>query len=357
MTLNDIVLIRLHNQQLLGTKLKSPQALVDWMGAIQAQDYAMSKWAIGSRLPGSSDESIEKAIDKGTIIRTHILRPTWHLVSADDIYWMLELTAPHVRAGTAFMNRQLGLDEKVFSRSNAVIEKALRDNKHMTREELMTELKKAKINTDDLRGAHLMFDAELKGIVCNGAMRGKQFTYALLGERVIKPESLKKEEAVAKLALRYFTSHGPAALEDFIWWSGLSITNAKAGLNEIRSKLAHETIEGREYWFSPKVKIPEKTPDSLLFLPAFDEFMISYKDRSASIDKAFVSNAMTGNGIFKPIIVLNGKVIGTWKRTFKKDTIVIEPQFFRKTGNPKKQELAAAVEPYSNFMNMKTLLQ
>src|SRR5262245_50863246 len=133
MNITDIVSIRLYNQQLMGTKLKSPQTIVDWMGAIQAQDYAMSKWAIGCRLPGSTDAKIEKAIDKGTIIRTHILRPTWHLVAADDIYWMLELTAPHVRAAAAFMNRQLGLDEKVFKKSNAIIEKSLRDHNHLTR--------------------------------------------------------------------------------------------------------------------------------------------------------------------------------------------------------------------------------
>lgn len=356
MTINDIPLIRLYNQQLLGTKLKTPKAVVQWMGAIQAQDYAMSKWAIGSRLPGTTDESIEKAIDNGTIIRTHILRPTWHLVAADDIYWMLELTAPHIQPSVNFMNRQLGLDEKVFKRSNTIIEKSLRDHNHLTREELMTELQKAKINTDALRAAHLMFDAELKGIVCNGAMRGKQFTYALLGERVPEAIRMSKDESIAALALRFFTSHGPATLQDFIWWSGLSITNAKAGLNNVKNKLAGEIIEGREYWFSLKTVIPPQT-DTLFFLPAYDEFMISYKDRSASLDTSFSSTAITGNGIFKPIIVVNGKTAGVWKRSFKKDTIIIEPQFFKKTGNPKKQELLAAIKPYSDFMNMKTILQ
>jgi len=356
MTLSDITTIRLYNQQLLGTKLKSPKAVAHWMGAIQAQDYAMSKWAVGTRLPGSTDESIEKAIDQGTIVRTHILRPTWHLVAADDIYWMLELTAPHIRPSVNFMNRQLGLDEKVFKRSNAIIEKSLRDHNHMTREELMAELRKAKINTDALRAAHLMFDAELKGIVCNGAMRGKQFTYALLSERVPEAIRLSKEESIATLALRFFTSHGPATVQDFMWWSGLSITNAKAGLNDIKKKITSETIEGKEYWFSPKTVIPPQT-GTLFFLPAYDEFMISYKDRTASLDSANNSSAITGNGIFKPIIVLNGKVLGTWKRSFKKDTIIVEPQFFKKTGNPKKAELLAAIKPYSDFMNMKTILQ
>jgi hypothetical protein len=356
MNINDITTHRLVNQQLLQPKVKIPKDIVGWMGAIQAQDYAMSKWAIGSRLPGSTDHSIEEAINNGSIIRTHILRPTWHLVSADDIHWMLELTAPHVQGSVAFMNRQLELDEKTLKRTASIIEKTLRDNNHLTREEIMTVLQKAKMNTDTLRGAHIMFDAELKGIVCNGTRKGKQFTYALLNERVAQPKKIKRDEALGKLALRYFTSHGPATLQDFIWWSGLPITDARKSLESVKSELMSETIDTNTYWFVSS-KLPKKVPETLLYLPAYDEFMISYKDRTAALDPAFSQTTITGNGIFKPIIVVNGKVIGTWKRTFKKDTVIIENMFFKKTGNPDKKELLAAVQLYSNFLNLKTVIK
>lgn len=358
MTPKDIATIRLHNQQLHSTKPGSPEAVVAWMGAMQAQDYAMSKWAVGTRLHGSSDEAIEQAISNGSIMRTHVLRPTWHLVAATDIHWMLELTAPHVKATAAFMNRQLELDDKIFKRSNAIIGKTLRDGNHLTREELMAVLGRSGlgIETNSLRAAHLMFDAELSGIVCNGPRRGKEHTYALLHERVHKPKSIQRDEAAAKLALRYFTGHGPATLQDFIWWSGLPAKDAKAALEAIRSKLLSETIHEQIYWFFPMPAKAKKSTGSIYFLPAFDEFLISYKDRSAAIDVAAAKHAFTSNGIFKPVIVVNGTVTGTWKRTIKKDAVLIEAQFFHTTGNPDKQELINAATAYGDFMKLKTIL-
>jgi hypothetical protein len=354
---SDIILHRLHNQQLIRTDLTTPQEIVAHMGAVQAQDYDMSLWAVGVRLPGSARSQVEEAIDQGNIIRTHILRPTWHLVAAQDIHWMLELTAPHVHTTAASYNRQLGLDDKLLKRTGTLIEKALQKNGHLTREELMDMLERAKISTEGLRPAHIMLDAELKGIVCNGTRRdGKHHTYALLQERVPPAAKMQREEALAILALRYFTSHGPATLQDFIWWSGLPVKDARKGLAAVAQKLASETTGEHTYWFAPSQSPVISTGNTLHFLPAFDEFMISYKDRSASLDASKSSSAITANGIFKPIILVNGKVTGLWKRTVKKDSVHIETQFFNRTGNPNKTALQAAINPYASFTGLKPVM-
>ncbi|HTB31819.1 MAG TPA: winged helix DNA-binding domain-containing protein [Bacteroidia bacterium] len=326
---SEIAHLRLYSQQIAATKMQSPKEMVAWMGAIQAQDYAMSKWAIGVRLPGSTDEEIDTAIDKGEIIRTHILRPTWHLVSADDIYWMLELTAPHVISGVNSTANSLGLTKAIISKCNKILEKALRDGNHLTREELMALLNKAKISTESFRSIHIMFHAELNGIVCNGIRKGKNNTYALLAERVPKKKTVPREEALAKLAKKYFLSHGPATVKDFVWWSGLPVKDARNALEMIRSNFISETIGEETYWFANSFSIPKKNNSSVYLLPAFDEFLISYKDRAASFPLGNHKKAFTNNGIFRPVIVINGHVTGIWKRTIKKDKVIIETDLFQ----------------------------
>ncbi len=247
MKLTNVATSRLTAQQITGTKFKAIKDLVGWMGAMQAQDYAMMKWAVGVRLPGATDQAVEDAISKGEIIRTHLLRPTWHLVSADDIYWMLELTAPNIKASMKSRHKDLRLSESVLAKSNAIIEKTLTGEKHLTRDVLAGEIKKAKIPTDENRLSHLLMWAELSGIVCSGAVQKGKQTHTLLEERVPKPKSMTKEDALAKLAQKYFTSHGPATLQDFVWWSGLSVGDAKQALDTVKTELASETIDSQTY--------------------------------------------------------------------------------------------------------------
>jgi hypothetical protein len=355
MTTTDIVKHRLINQQLAGTKLTTAKEIVSHLGAVQAQDYEMAKWAIGLRL-STTEKEIEDAINNGEIIRTHILRPTWHFVSADDIRWMLELTAPHIKSAVASAWRSLELDEKVFKRANTIIEKAL-TGKQLTRAEIMTLLQKKGIFINALRSIHLMYRAELEGIVCNGLKRGKQFTYALLNERVPSTKRLKKEEALAELAKRYFNSHGYATLQDFCWWSGLTVSNAKIGLESIKSKLDSIEIDNQTYWINNNFTHEIKDFESIHFLPAFDEFMVGYKDRSASLDPKIAKTVITSNGIFRPIIVVNGKIEGIWKRMLKKDHVFIEPHFFKLKNKLKKKVLLEAAKPYGDFLGMKTVIQ
>ncbi len=217
----------------------------------------------------------------------------------------------------------------------------------------MAELKKKKITADNLQATHIMFDAELNGIVCNGPMRGKQFTYALMDERIPPTKRLAKEEALAELSERYFTSHGPATVQDFAWWSGLPAPDARTGLEMVKGKLVSEKIESKTYWFAPPVSQANAVPkSSSLFLPAYDEFMISYTDRSASLDPRFSKLTLVGNGIFRPIIVVDGKIIGIWLRTIKKDHIVIETRFFHSKQKLKKKEIEALIQPFGKFLNL-----
>ena len=351
MTQTEIACQRLVNQQISSTGFVSAREIVAHLGAMQAQDYAMAKWAIGARLPGATDETIEQAIDNAEIIRTHILRPTWHFVAAADLRWMLALTAPHIRRRLSTYSQQLGLSDEICLKSNNIMAKIL-EGRQLTREEIMQDLNKAGIPTDPMRAMHLMFSAELEGIACNGPRRGKQHTYALIDERVPPTKPMLKEEALAELARRYFTSHGPATIKDFIWWSGLPAADARAGLEMAKSVLVCEKMDNKEYWFA--VANTERAASGAVhFLPAFDEFMVAYTDRGASLDPAFGKATITSNGIFKPIIVVNGKVTGLWKRTVKKDRVMVEPLYFNPAVILDTNVAAAAIKPFGTFLGLR----
>jgi hypothetical protein len=354
MTLSNISNLRLFSQQIAATNIKPPIEMVSWMGAMQAQDYQMAKWALGVRLPGSTDKEIEDALDKGQIIRTHLLRPTWHLVSADDIYWMLELTAPHVKSSLNSSANLMGLTKSIISKSNRIIEKALRDGNHLTRDELMALLNRAKISTESFRSIHIMFHAELNGLVCNGIRKGKNNTYALLAERAPKTKTIPREVALAMLAKKYFSSHCPATLKDFIWWSGLPVKDARNALEMVKSNFISETIGVETYWFKNSFSLPKNNNPSAYLLPAFDEFLISYKDRTASFPKGNHKKAFTSNGIFRPVIVINGHVTGLWKRTINKDKVIIETGYLQPHNKAIKSLVEKAAKTYGEFLNKKT---
>ncbi len=267
---------------------------------MQAQDYPMAKWAVGLRLHGVPDKIVDAALDKGEILRTHLLRPTWHFVSSDDIYWMLELTAPRIIASMKFREKWLGLTGAIIAKTNHVIEKALGGGEDLTREELIAELNKAKIRTDEYRSGHLLMRAELAGLICSGKVEGKKRcestdsssrrqTYALLEKRVPKKLRMSREESLKELAQRYFSSRAPATIQDFAWWSGLSMADARNALEMIKQNLVPETVQSamdnprssNTYWLPDSSLTPQKESSTLL-LPAFDEFLIAYKDRSAS---------------------------------------------------------------------------
>ncbi|NOU18689.1 MAG: winged helix DNA-binding domain-containing protein [Bacteroidales bacterium] len=354
MTLIDISNIRLINQQIITTKFTTVKDIVGWMGAMQAQDYAMVKWAIGARLSNSTNEVIEKAIDQGEIIRTHLLRPTWHFVSAEDIYWLLELTAPKIKASLRLRHQGLELTESLINKSNELIQKALLGGNHLTREEIVAILQNAKIATDENRTSHILMRAELDGIVCSGAIKDKKQTYALLSERVPKTKSQTREESLEKIASRYFTSRCPATLQDFVWWSGLSVSDARNALEMVKAGFISEKKGSETYWFTNSFSVPQSDNNSTYLLPAFDEFLISYKDRSASLPLANFKKAVSDNGIFRPIIVINGQVLGLWKRTIKNDKVIVETDFFQPQNKSIKNLVEEKAIAFGNFLGKKT---
>jgi hypothetical protein len=352
MNLSDVAKLRLENQQLAGSKLKTVQGIVGWMGAMQAQDFNMAKWAIGVRLPGSTERTVRESLDKGEILRTHLLRPTWHFVSADDIHWLLELTAPHIKASLRSRHNALGLTREICAESNGIIRGELSGGKFLSRNEMIAALKQAKMGLNDPQAYyHLLLNAELDGVICSGAIKEKEPTYALLAGRAPKKKALNRNEALAELAKRYFTSHGPATVQDFAWWSGLPVTNAKKALEMAHPDLASETIGPQLYWlaksFSPHDGIDK---DDVVLLPAFDEFILSYKDRSAAIPRDLQKKAISANGIFRPVILLNGQAIGIWKRTIKKNEAIIGARFFRAADKKIRGLLAKEAAHYGRFL-------
>ena len=355
----DIAHQRLHNQHLSATTLKSLKEVVGYLGAVQAQDYAGAKWAIGQRIPNATDAAIDRSFNEGEILRTHVMRPTWHFVTPADIRWILELTAPRVHAANAYMYRKLELNDAIFKRSNAVLAKALQGGMQLTRTELASAFKKAGIIADGLRLGYFMMYAELEGLICSGGRRGKQFTYALLEERVPQVRALKRAEALAELTRRYFRSRGPATLQDFVWWSGLTMADARNGIEMVKSQFVNEMLEGQAYWFSSPgspASFREKSPRAYL-LPNYDEYFIGFKDRSAIGEVARRSNLPENSpSLLAHIIILDGQVVGGWKRTLKKNVVIIELNLITDLTRAENRAIADAANRYGKFLGLQVEL-
>ncbi len=344
---------RLLNQHIAGTPFKTPGEAVRWLGAVQSQDYDAAKWAVGLRALGTTGADVEQAISSGAILRTHVLRPTWHFVTPEDIRWMLELTAPRVNAASAYYYRKLELNESLFQRSNAVLEKALQGGKQLTRVELLAALQQAGINTESLRAAYLVMRAELDGVICSGARRGKHSTYALLAERAPQARKLARDESLAELTRRYFTGHGPATVQDFVWWSGLTTADAKVGLELAKAHLAQEMIEGTIYWFAASLPQTQDLASSAYLLPNYDEYIVGYAERGAIFDAANADKLdARGNVLFQHTMLYNGRVVGTWKRTLQKKQTLLEASPFAALSEDEHQAFLRAAARFSHFIKL-----
>jgi hypothetical protein len=325
------------------------------MGAIQAQDFAMSKWAVGVRMQNATDGLVETAIGRGEIIRTHVLRPTWHWVAAEDIRWMLALTAPRIRSSMGRRLRELELTPAVLSKSKTILVKALSGGKHLGREELTNALGTGGVRTNGTRLSHILLHAELEALLCSGVTtRARQPTYALLDERVPGTAAFDRNEALARLAERYFTSHAPATLLDFSWWSGSPLTDTRRALDMIRDRFSSETIDGRSYWFPASFSFRPTRNRSVVLLPAFDEFVISYRNRDAIFNRDDHKRAISSNGVFHPAIVIDGVVTGTWKRTIRGDRVIVEPHLLRPHTESERTLIADAAGSFGAFLEKTT---
>jgi len=352
-----IAYARLHGQRLSSGRLRKPEEVVSWLGAVQAQDYVGAKWALAMRMERGTDAAVERAFAAGTILRTHVMRPTWHFVTPADIRWMLGLTAPRVRAAVAYYEGRLEIDPRLIRRSNKVIAAALADSGYLTRQELRVRLRKAGIAADGVqRLAHLMMHAELAGVVCSGPVRGKQFTYALLEQRVPQSPTLSRDAALAELTRRYFTSHGPAQVQDFVWWSGLTTAEARAGLEMVGRDLDHEVMDSKMYWFSRSRRRPVRPAARTAYLlPPYDEYLIGYKDRSAALDLSLWKSVVDRDPFTAPI-VLDGQVVGGWKRTITRQnvTVVVKlPASFARTDS---RLVTRAAHAFGAFLDLPVMI-
>jgi winged helix DNA-binding protein len=344
--LDYIAASRLRNQKLSRTDARAPEAVVSWLGAVQAQDYPGARWALGLRARGVTDTEVARACDEGRILRLHILRPTWHFVSPADIRWMLSISGPRVNAINAHYYKKLGLDDRVFARSRRILEKALGAG-HLTRPELAAALGKSGIHAQGQRLAYLMMCAELEGVICSGACRARQFTYALLDQRAPSSPSVKRDEALAALATRYFTSHGPATLRDYVWWSGLTVKDAKGGIDAAGSALRQETMDGRVHWRAAAGTAKPKTSTRLFLLPNYDEYLIAYKDRQSIKDH---TSAPANPIEFPHYLVIDGKLRGTWRRSVRAGRVAIEVRPYRPLAPDERRALDAEVARFGKFL-------
>jgi len=346
MTIHDIARLRLLNQQISAPTAAAPEDVVAHFGAMQAQDYAGALWAIGLRCPGSTEADIERAVTERRIVRTWPMRGTLHFVAADDVRWMLELMTPRVIAASRKRWTELELSEAIFAKCRKVMEKLLRGGVALTRDDLLAGLERNGISAAGGRAYHIPWRLAQERVICFGPRAGKQKTFVLLDEWIPKSRELSGEAALAELALRYFTSHGPALQSDFAWWSGLKSSDAKIAIAAASSQLASQSIDGRIYWM-PSAAAGVGAGERGFLLPGFDEFLLGYTDRSAVLDPKHATKIVPGgNGMFLATLVQDGEVVGTWKRSEGK-TIVVTPAPFKRLS---KRCFAEALERYGEYL-------
>jgi len=342
---------RLENHLITRVGPRRPADVVGWLGAVQAQEYEPAKWALGLRMrDGVADAHVERAFNEGAILRTHVMRPTWHFVTPADIRWLQELTAARVQRVMAPYNRRLELDSRTLTRGTAVIERALRDRQYLTRTELGQRLQRAGLAMAGQRLAHLMMHAELECVVCSGPRNGKQFTYALLPERAPGAPRLPRDEALARLGQRFFSSHGPATVRDFVWWSGLMTADAKRALDMIGAR--REEIEGRIYWTYGSVRRGALRDHLTHLLPIYDEYLVSYRDRDAvPHGPPTLASTMRGPVTFQHAIIVGGQVSGTWRTSRQGGKVLLHAVPLRRLSRSEQRALTETVDRYQRFLS------
>lgn len=313
MTIDSVVTRRLASQRLTRAGFRRPADVVAWFGAVQAQEFEPAKWGIGLRMADAATSAdIASAFDAGQILRTHVMRPTWHFVAQADIRWLVELTGPRVLRSLAVYDRQLELDARTVTRGLAVIERALSGRTYLTRAELADHLARAGLAMKGQRLAHMAAHAELGGLICSGPRRGRQSTYALLAERAPDAQALPPDEALATLARRFLQSHGPATLRDFVWWSGLLTADARRAFEIVCAKA--EVLDGLSYWTigpGPGGRLRDR---AVHLLPVYDEYVVAYRDRVAvPHGPSAVQTPGQGSIVFQHAVVVDGRIAGTWR--------------------------------------------
>jgi hypothetical protein len=349
---DSIAVRRLAAQRLVGKPFEAPVDVVRHLLAVQSQDYPNAKWAVGQRLVGAraAEAELDRALDAGEIVRTHVLRPTWHFVAPEDLRWLLALTAPRVRQASAYQFRLLEIDHSVAARSRKVIEKALAGGVSLTRDELKRKLEEDGVLGSPLRLGYLIIDAELEGVVCSGPRHGKRQTYALLEERLPPAQPRERDEALAELARRYVESHGPAQAADLAWWSGLTLADARIALESATAPLVKEQHGGRAFWASPTQPVPSFRPPVVHLLPNYDELLVAFRDRSDAFDPDLPPVSRVPQVILGHVIVRDGLVIGAYRRRDIEGRTTLEIDLAVELSSHERAAATAAVDRFADFV-------
>jgi hypothetical protein len=352
MTPDDILQRRLENQRIARASFRRAEDVVAWFGAMQAQDYLGSLWAIGQRMLAATEATVEAAESRRAIVRTWPMRGTLHFVAAADVRWMTQLLAPKVIArNAARLKRDVDLHPRVISRCRDVVARALEGGKRLERAQIYQALDARKIRTGASRGLHILWWLANEGTICLAGRQGKQHTFALLDEWIPKSRALEKEAALAELASRYFTSHGPATIRDFMWWAGVTAKDAKAAIDGAGRRLASDVVDGVHYWSGGRRNVrrahaPRDSTSSVKLLPAYDEFTVGYEDRSLLVE----GRESEGFGLLSPVVIIGGRVVGMWKRTIVRNAVRVDTKLNRALTLPEKTALRDAMEKYREFL-------
>ena len=354
-----IVRRRLRTQRLTGAGFARPEDAVGWLGAVQAQDYGPAKWAVGMRLRRPRDADLEQAFAAGTILRTHVLRPTWHFVLPADIRWLLTATAPRVQAASAGRYRQLGLDAATLRRSEQAITAALRGGNQLTRKQLGEALVAAGVGVDGQRLPHILSNAELQALTCSGPRHGLQHTYMLLEERAPDAIDLPRDEALAELARRYFTSHGPATAKDFGTWASLTLAEVKASVERAGPALRREELDGLVFWSAADDSGRARALRSpvVRLVQGYDEYIMGYTETKRVLVRPGAAWEPAARPVSNLVVLLDGRVAGFWKRVFKRDVVVVEAALDESFGAASMPALEAEATRYGEFVGLDALLR
>ncbi len=333
-------------------RFEQPNQALDWFGAMQAQDYPQARWAVGVRCINASDTTVEQAIADKTMLRTWAMRGTLQLLAPQNVRWLLELVGPRLIArGAGDDLRRFGLDEAEFTKIEGIFYKILRGTQ-LTRKETFAALEEHGIATEGQRGYHVLNRAGLRGQICFGVWRGKEETFTLLEEWLPPTKPMPRDQALAELALRYFRSHGPATLQDYVWWSSLTVAEARQGLEAIRSGLIEERVGNTTYWLAANTPMTKLPSPSVYLLAGFDEYLLGYTDRSAILSTVQNTKAILSNGIFKPTVVVDGQIVGIWARKVHKGKLTVTHELSAPLSTRAQKALLEAAETYGHFLNI-----
>jgi hypothetical protein len=342
---------RLHRQRLAGSDHPSvPEAVSDLLG-VQAENYAQTVWAVAERVPGTTEAGFGELFDAGEILRTHVLRPTWHFVHRDDLVWLLELTAPRVRGSLVQLQRSLGLEESTMEQSDEAIVAMLEEGKHLTRDEIGRRLRAVGLPAEGMALGAMLSHAELEALVCSGVREGDTQTYALVEERAPGARRLDRDEALAEIVWRYFDGHAPATERDLAYWAQLTLTDVRAGLEAVGNGLESFQHDRRTYWHShdPPVAldaVPDPPGHLLLIL---DEYYRGYQDSRHVLDAARLEPA--GNRAVG-MALIDGQMVGNMRRTLRTSSVRFEVELYRELSRDERAALQEAALRYGAFLDL-----